>query len=129
MVLSWWMWKKKIHIADKNDVMTKAIKEKKIAIANTIINLANSVASILRAMPTNRKRLFQKKNRRPMRKQKQRLGFAKVAMQLYMSKMQIDNIIQQPIPRFPQGSESQKGIAIVGNEDKEEIILRKPSND
>jgi len=87
---------------------TVAKQQKAFAIIDEVLSTSAFITEDLKelAQITYKKKLFQKKNRRPMRKQKIKLIMAKVALRMYFGAVHIEVIKSQPIPKYPSGANS-----------------------
>lgn len=96
------------------------IMQKKIAIMDNSIQMAKSVAELARLCSRKKKRIFQPINRMPKGRIERKKKIFKKMVDLHMSRMRHELILQTPIPKFPKGSIES---AIVGELDKEVIKL------
>lgn len=111
--------------SETSDPIKKAKMEKALAISEIIIQSAEEVTELAKALG-RKKRIFQPKNRMPGRKQQRKLKIFRQIMNLMMARERIKMIMQTPIPKFaPGGNQAGKMIAIVGD-NHPEITIHKP---
>lgn len=93
--------------------------EKKVAVAENLIHMVQTVAEIAK-LSSRRKRIFQPINRMPKGRIERKKKIFNKMVALHMGRMRHELILQTPIPKFPKGSMES---AIVGELDKEVIKL------
>ena len=83
----------------------QAVKEKRLAMANVIIDAALNTVNLVKQFPKYGKRNPFKKyyNRRPRNKQKRALLMAQLAINAKMADVQLNIIASQPIPKYSHG--------------------------
>jgi hypothetical protein len=101
----------------------EAIKDKKKAIAGAYIGLAGEMVNLVLLCLPPRKKLFQQKNRTPLRRNKLIVQKTIQYHRMRMAQVRLYSIMSQPIPKYNKGGDTSDGIAVVGTNDSEEIII------
>jgi hypothetical protein len=94
-------------------------------VANVFLNILDCAAAVMEAAKTfpPQRRFMRKKNRTPKGRIDRMIVKAKMnrLLQMYLAKH--TRIVSTPIPKFPLGAKLSYGAAVVGENDKPEIIL------
>lgn len=93
--------------------------EKKVAIAENLIHMTQTVADIAQ-LSSRRKRIFQPINRMPKGRIERKKKIFNKMVALHIGRMRHELILQTPIPKFPKGT---RGSGIVGEKGEEIIKL------
>jgi hypothetical protein len=107
------------------------LEKHKLAKAQAIVNeIMNCAAIIVKNAPIAfpPKRLFRKKGKRPLKRLQRQKALIALGLAPEMTRMQLAMIMAQPIPKYPPGSMTSGGIAIVGESGPEQIILQNEKN-
>ena len=82
------------------------LQEKRLAIAESIIQTAEVITSEIKQLPKRNKYFFRRKNIRGLSRQNKRkakVSLFNIAMTKYMASAQIARIAATPIPKFEKG--------------------------
>ena len=102
------------------------LQEKRLAIAESIIETAGAIAKQAKNLPIKNRYFFKRKNIRGLSRQndmKRKQALFNMAFLSEMGAMQIRRVIEAPIPKLQKGGRDLGGIAIVGDHGQE--IIRK----
>lgn len=82
--------------------MSTTILEKKLAIAEVVVNSALAIGTKLKALKSPRKKSFKRVyNRRPKTKQRTAVAMVSLTFDAVMSAVSIARILSQPTPKYP----------------------------
>lgn len=103
----------------------QARKEKAEAIFKAARQAADALIEVLRQLP-KKENIFRKSyNRRPQRKMKQQLVNMKAMMAARIGAYQLMKVVQQPIPKFPIGTDGVMDEAVIFDKSsKEETVIK-----
>lgn len=90
------------YIADAiSDPIQKMRAEKQIAIYSIGLSVAEQITHQLKHLPSSKKKILKKINRRPFKKKKTASVLSKIMFDAYMGSIQMNIIAAAPIPKYP----------------------------
>lgn len=100
----------------------ESIIEKRKAIFESCTFLAGEMVKLVMLRVPPRKKLFQAKNRSPLRRNKRIVQSIIQSHRVQMAQVRLLSIMSQPIPNYIKGGTTNSGQAIVGEKGAEFIL-------
>ncbi len=98
------------------------LQEKQLSIAATCMRLADEIVRDIKSIQRYSRKVPRIVRRKPFKKKILAAMQVQTQFRLLMGTFQIEKIRQQPIPKYPLGSASVSGPAIVGENGREVFV-------